>query len=189
MTSSRTFLEGRYILLKALLALGILSLHEQWFHSCYGKWPQGGSMSLCPTLVTAGTRALGKVLFLDCQEWKVPEEAPKCCVPFSFLPYPCPLDTSQFLQHHSGESAFIRRWKDPKEGGWRWEPHQETWSPRGFSELFQPRGSFGCGRCSFTAGGLVWIWRLWGHAERSRLTRSMGQGSLAGTLSPAPSAP
>ena len=106
------------------------------------------------------------------------------------LPYPCPLDTSQFLQHHSGEGAFIHRWEDPKEGSWRPKPHlQETWSPRGFSELFQPRGSFGCGRCSFTAGGLVWIWRLWDHAERSRLTRSMGQGSLAGTLSPARSAP
>ena len=151
MTSSRTFLEGRYILLTALPALGILSLHEQWFHSCcYGKWPQGGSMSLCPALVTAGPRALGKVLFLDCQEWKVPEEAPKGCVPFSFLPYPCPLDTSQFLQHHSGESAFIRRWEDPKERGWRWEPHQETRSPRGFSKLFQPRGSM-----SFAAVGIV----------------------------------
>ena len=142
-------------------------------------------MSLCPTLVTEGTRALGKVLFLDCLlEWNVPEETP------ILLPYPCPLDTSQFLQHHSGEGAFIHRWEDPKERGWRRKPHlQETWSPRGFSELFQPRGSFGCSRCSFTAGGLVWIWRLWDHAERSRLTRSMGQGSLAGTLSPAPSAP
>ena len=39
-------------------------------------------MSLCSTLVTEGTRALGKVLFLDCQEWKVPEEALKACVPF-----------------------------------------------------------------------------------------------------------
>ena len=36
-----------------------------------------------------------------------------------FLLYPCPLDTSPFLQHHSGESAFICRWEDPKEGGWR----------------------------------------------------------------------
>ena len=67
-----------------------------------------------------------------------------------FVPYPSPLDTSPFLQHHSGESAFIRRWEDPKEGGWRWEPHQETWSPRGFSELFQPRGSI-----SFAAVGIV----------------------------------
>ena len=73
-----------------------------------------------------------------------------------FLLYPCPLDTSPFLQHHSGKGAFIHRWGDPKEGGWRWEPqHQETWSPWGFSKLFQPRGStsFGCSRHSFTAGG------------------------------------
>ena len=68
MTSPRTFLEGRYFSLTALQALGILSAHEQWFQSCcYGKWPQGGSMSFCPTVVTEGTRALGKVWFLDCQ--------------------------------------------------------------------------------------------------------------------------
>ena len=109
-----------------------------------------------------------------------------------FLPYPCPLDKSQFLQHHSGKGAFIHRWDDPKEGDWRWEPHhQETWSPWGFSKLFLPRSStsFGCSRSSFTAGGLVWIWRLWVAAEGNRLTRAMWQGSLAGTHSPAPSAP
>ena len=35
-------------------------------------------------------------------------------------------------------------------------------SPRGFSKLFQPRGStsFGCSRHSFTVGGSSWIWRL-----------------------------
>ena len=73
-----------------------------------------------------------------------------------FLPYPYPLDKSQFLQSHSVEGAFIHRWGDPKESAWRWEPqHQETWSLGGFSKLFQPRGStsFGCSRHSFTAGG------------------------------------
>ena len=50
-------------------------------------------------------------------------------------------------------------------------------SPRGFSKLFQPRGStsFGCSRRSFTAGGSSWIWRLWAWAEGSRLTWTMGQ--------------
>ena len=150
-------------------------------------------MSLCPTLVPTGTRALGKVLFLDCQlERNVPEETPKACIPSLLPSLPHPLDTSQFLHYHSGEGAFLHRWGDPKEGGWRWEPHhQETWSPRGFSKLFQPRGStsFGCSRGSFTAGRPSWIWRLWADAEGSRHARSMGQGSLAGISSPALSAP
>ena len=149
-------------------------------------------MSLCSTLFPRGTRALGKVLFLDCQGGKCQKKHPRLVSHSFFLPYPCPLDTSQFLHHPSGEGAFIHRWGDPKEGGWRWEPHQqETWSPWVLSELFQPRGStsFGCSRRSFTAGGPAWIWRLWAQAEGSRHARSTGQGSLAGTSSPAPSAP
>lgn len=105
-----------------------------------------------------------------------------------FLPYPCHLDKSQFLQLHSGEGAFIHRWGDPKEGGWRRKPqHQETWGPRGFSEFSQPRActSFGCSRRSFAARGHACIWRLWADAEGKRLSRAMRQGSLAGTPSPA----
>ena len=52
--------------------------------------------------------------------------------------------------------CFPHRWGDPKEGSWRWEPHHlEMWNPGGFSKLLQPRGStsFGCSRCSLTAGG------------------------------------
>ena len=61
-TSLPAFLEGRIIYL-AQQALWILSAHQQWFQSsCYGKWPQGSSMSSCPTLVgeTEETRALGE---------------------------------------------------------------------------------------------------------------------------------
>ena len=67
---------------------------------------------------------------------------------------------------------------------------RRQWSPWGFSELFQPKGStsFGYSRCTFTTGGPSWTWRLWAHAE-NRLTRSMGQGSLAGTSSLDLSAP
>ena len=71
-----------------------------------------------------------------------------------FLPYPIPWTHPSSCNTTLGR--FIHRWGDPKEGGWRWEPqHQETWSPQGFSKLFQPRGStsFGCSRRSFTAGG------------------------------------
>ena len=146
-----------------------------------------------PSLVTGGTRALGKVLFLDCPlEWHVPEETPKACVPFLLPPLPLsPGDIPVPATLLCG-GCFHYRWGDPKEGGWRWEPrHLETWSPGVFSHLFQPRGSTSCGcsRCSFAAGGPAWIWRLWAGAERNRHTRCMGKGSLTGTSSPAPSAP
>ena len=87
--------------------------------------------------------------------------------------------------------CFPHRWGDPKEGSWRWEPHHlEMWNPGDFSKLLQPRGStsFGCSRCSFTAGGPARIWRLWAGVEGNWLTRSTAQGSLACTSSPAPSA-
>ena len=88
--------------------------------------------------------------------------------------------------------CFHRRWGDPKEGSWRREPHHlETWSPGGFQKLLQPRGatSFGRSRCGFTAGGPARIWRLWAGAEGNRLSRSMGQGSLAGASSQPPYLP
>ena len=112
-------------------------------------------MSLCPTLITGGTVALGKVQFLDCQSGKCQEKHPRPVSHSFFLP-PSPGQTPIPFNTHSVEGAFIHRWGDGKEGGWRWEPqHQETWSPRGFSKLFQPRGStsFRCSRLSFTAGG------------------------------------
>ena len=88
-------------------------------------------MSLC--LVTGGTRALGKVLFLDCQlESNVLEEIGKVYVPYHLpslslcpghVPNPAPLCGRCF--HH--------RWGDPKERRWRWEPHHlEMWSPGAF---------------------------------------------------------
>ena len=58
-------------------------------------------MSLCLTLFPRGTRALGKVLFLDCQGGKCQKKHPRLVSHSFFLPYPCPLDTSQLLQHHS----------------------------------------------------------------------------------------
>ena len=58
-------------------------------------------MSLCSTLFPRGTRALGKVLFLDCQGGKCQKKHPRLVSHSFFLPYPCPLDTSQLLQHHS----------------------------------------------------------------------------------------
>ena len=139
----------------------ILRAREQRFQSCcYRKWPQGSSVSLC--LVTGGTRALGKVLFLDCQlESNVLEEIGKVYVPYHLpslslcpghVPNPAPLCGRCF--HH--------RWGDPKERRWRWEPHHlEMWSPGGFPKLFQPGSStsFGCSRYSFTAGGPACIWK------------------------------
>ena len=134
----------------------MLSTHVQRFQSCCsGKWPQGISVSLCPSPVTGGSRALAKVLFLDCQlEWNVLEETPKACVPFFLPSFPlCPGHIPAPAAQLSGGGSH-HRWGDPKEGSWRWEPHHlETWGPGGFSKLFQPRSStsFGCSRNSFTA--------------------------------------
>ena len=62
----------------------------------------------------SGTRALGKVLFLHCLlEWNVPEQTPKAVSHSFFLPYPCLLDTSQFLQHHFVERAFTHSLGNP----------------------------------------------------------------------------
>ena len=102
-----------------------------------------------------GNRSLRESPVPRLSEWKVPGETPKACVPF-ILPSPIPWTNPNSFNTHSVEGGFIHRWENPKEGGWRWEPqHHETWSPRGFSNLFQPRGStsFGCSRHDFTAGG------------------------------------
>ena len=123
------------------------------------KWPQGPSMFLCPALVTGRTRSLGKVLFLDCQlQWMCHKKHPRFVSPSSILPYPYPLDTSEFLQHHSLEGAFTHKWGDPKEGAWSGNPNIRRHGALG-ALLLKPRRptSFGRYRCSFTAGGPNWI--------------------------------
>ena len=117
-----------------------------------------------PTLVTGGTRALGKVLFLHCQlQFNVPE-APKACLPFLLPSLPYPLDTSQFLQHHSVEGAFLiggvtlRReagggnpttWKCGTQGAFQSSSSPEAPHPLGavgvVSLQEDPPGSGGCG--------------------------------------------
>ena len=94
-----------------------------------------------------------------------------------FLPYPYALDTSYFL-HPSVESAFIIGGVTlRKEAG---GGNTITWrhgAQGGFPKLFQPRSStsFGCSRCSFTAGGPACIWKLWAGAEGNRHAKSMGR--------------
>ena len=251
-----------------------------------GNGHEAAAFLCAPTLVTGGTRALGKVLFLDCQlEWHVPEEGeamaahsstlawksqwtvepgglqtmgslrvrhdwvtslslftfmhwrrkwhssvlawripgtgepgglpsmglhrvghdwsdlaaeavpeetPKASVPFLLPSLPLSPGHISVPATPLCGGCFHHRWGDPKEGSWRWEPHHlETWNPGGFSKLFQPRGStsFGCSRCSFTAGGPAWIWRLWASAEGNRHARSMGKGSLIDISSPPSSVP
>ena len=147
-------------------------------------------MSLCPTPYW-GNQSLGESPVPGLSGWKVPEATLKACVPFFFLPYPCPLDTSQLLQHHSREVlSSIGGMTLRKEAGGG-NPNTRRHRTHIFSKLFQPRGStsFGCSRHSFTAGGPSWIWRLWARAEGSRHARSKGQSSLAGTSFPALSAP
>ena len=146
--------------------------------------------AMMPSPAYWGSQSLGESPVPGLSEGKVPGETPKACDPF-ILPSPIPWTNPSCFNTHSVEGGFIHRWGDPKEGGWRWEPqHQETWSPRGFSKLFQPRGptSFRCSRRSFTAGGPPGSGGC-GPLPRGAGTPGRSMGSLAGTSSPAPSAP
>ena len=98
-----------------------------------------------------------------------------------FLPYPYPLDTSQFLQHYSVEGTLIIGGEEI----WRWELHHlETWSPGAFQSSSSPDStSLGCSRCSFTAGGPARIWRLWAGAEGSRHAGLWGRAHWPAHLS------
>ena len=126
-------------------------------------------MSLCPTLVTGGTRALGKVLFprRSVRVESARRNTQGLC-PILLPPLPRTLDTSQFLQHQSGEGAFIHRWDDPKEGSWRWEPdHRETWTHRAFQSSSSPEASHPLGAVGVVSlqegpsgsGGCGTMWR------------------------------
>ena len=74
-------------------------------------------MSHAPTLVTRGTRALGKVLFLDCPlKWNVPEEIPKACVQFllpslslspGHIPIPATLLCGGYFNHRWGRNLEV----------------------------------------------------------------------------------
>ena len=85
-------------------------------------------------------RALGKVLFLDCQlEWNVPEETPKACIPFLLPSLPLSPGHNPIPATPLCGGCFHHRWGDPKEGSWRWEPyHLETWSPGAFQTSSSP---------------------------------------------------
>ena len=49
MNTARTCFEGRWCLLTTPGTFWILSVHQHNFQRCcYGKWPQGGSISSCP---------------------------------------------------------------------------------------------------------------------------------------------
>ena len=80
-------------------------------------------------------------------EWHVPEETSKACVPFLLPPLPLSPGHIPVPATPLCGGCFHYRWGDPKEGGWKWEPHhQETWSPGGFSsslEAPQPLGAVG----------------------------------------------
>ena len=165
----RAFLKGR-----------LVNSHQPRLSSgCCGKWPQGGSISSCPTLGTWATRALGQVLFLGCQwEWL----CLRLVSPY-FLPLTLHSQDRSRLQHHSAEGGVIHRWGDAKEGSWRWEPqphHQETQSPGDFANFFQSRDStiLGGTMVGSAAGGPAWIWRLWAHTKGKRKFMSVVVGGL-----------
>ena len=147
---------------------------------------KAASCVYAPALVTGGTGALGKVLFLDCQlEWNVPEETPKACVPFRPPSLPlCPGHIPVPATPLCGGCCH-HRWGDPKEGSWRWAPqHLETWSPGSFPA--RAPHPLGAGGVVSVQGGPAWIWRLWAGAEGSRPPGSRGR---ARWLAPPPHPP
>ena len=92
-----------------------------------------------PAPVTGGTRALGKVVSLDCQlEWNVPEETPKACLPFLLPSFPLSPGHIPIPATPLCGGCFHHRWGDPKEGSWRWEP--VTWR-HGAQGAFQSSSS------------------------------------------------
>ena len=76
-------------------------------------------MSLCPTPYW-GNRALGKVVFLDCQlEWKVPEETLKAYVPFLLSSLPLSLGQIPFPETPlCGEWCWERLKAGGEDRGW-----------------------------------------------------------------------
>ena len=71
----------------------------------------------------------------------------------------------------SAEGTVIRRWGDPKEGGWRWEPStRRRGEQMTFQSSFDPQDppAFGCPRLHLDVVGLTWIWKLWFNAEGTR---------------------
>lgn len=100
-------------------------------------------------------------------------------------------DTSRFLQERSAEGAVISTWANPKEGGWRWEPHnQETRSQSRevftvllVQRLYHPLGAV----ISVSLGGPAGTQRLCAFAGATGGPGpSGGAGPLAGTSSQLP---
>ena len=118
---------------------------------------------LTPLRWLRGTRALARVLLLDCRfQWNMPEETPKARVPFRLPPLPlCPGPIPVPATPLCGGCCHHRR-GDPEEGSWRRHPGPSRRASR------RAATSLGCSRCSFSARGPAWIWRLPAGAEGSR---------------------
>ena len=164
-------------------AFSLFSFTFKRFKSYYKKWPQGDSISSCPTLAHSAGRDIRKILFADGQECSAPESTLKACVSsHSFFPFPfIPQSTSQFLEHHSVEGAITCRWDDHKEGGWQGSggggtPAQRTYGAQGtfqISSSLEVPPFFWCSRLDFSAGGPSWIQRLGTQSESKRHSRSI----------------
>lgn len=142
--------------------------------------------ALGPSLVTGGTRALGK----SCS-WTVRVARARRniqgFVPFLLPPLPFPWTHPSALHHHSVAGAYLAGSDPMKEAGGKLTIRRHG-AQGPFS--FQPGGStsFGCSRCSFTAGGPAWIWRLW-PVQREQAHQVHGAGLIGWHILPAPSAP
>ena len=79
--------------------------------------------------------ALADGFFTTSATWEALRLVSPYFFPLTLHPPGDPNDCNTTLQRD-----LSSQWGDPKEGGWRWEPHhQETRGPGHFAKLFQPR--------------------------------------------------
>ena len=113
-------------------ALWIWIACRRWYSSCfYGKCPQGGSSTSCPTGVPWATWVVDKsgMCWHPC--------------PMTSSPLPCtPQRNPKSSRNYAAEGAVVLRWGNSVEGGCWLEPHhQKVWRAGAISNLFLPRGS------------------------------------------------
>ena len=133
---------------------------------------------------SGGTRALGKVLFLDCQNGKCWKKHPRLVSHSSCLPHPHPLDTSQFLQHHSLEGAFTIGGATPRKEAGGWNPNTGRHGAQGaFHSSSSPEAPHPLGAGGPPGSGGC------GPVQRGAGTQACGAGLIGRHISPSSVAP
>ena len=97
-----------------------------------------------------------------------------------------PQDNPKPSHNWDAEDTVILKWGNSKKGAARNSSSRGLGDQVLFLSSSGPEGplSVVCTRLGWAVGGPTWIWRLWACAEGNKHSRSIGQGSLAGTSSP-----